>query len=58
MASWIYNLLHGKLPGKGFLGRSSTGSGPGELLDPAAARSLLSLDRQLVCEERFGKNVF
>ena len=41
MANWIYNLLHGKLPGKGFLGRSSTGSGPGELLDPAAARALL-----------------
>jgi len=41
MANWIYNLLHGKLPGKGFLGRSSTDSGPGELLDPAAARSLL-----------------
>lgn len=41
MANWLYNLLHGKLPGKGFLGRSSTGSGPGELLDPAAARALL-----------------
>lgn len=43
MANWLYNLLHGKMPGKGFLGRSSTGSGPAELLDPTAARSLLGV---------------
>jgi hypothetical protein len=41
MGNWLFNLLHGKLPGKGFLGRSSTGSGPGELLEPADARALL-----------------
>lgn len=37
----LFNLLHGRLPGKGFLGRSSTGSGPGELLSGADAIGLL-----------------
>lgn len=43
MANWLFNLLHGKMPGTGFLGRSSAGSGPAELLNPAAARALLDI---------------
>lgn len=41
MANWLYNLLHGKLPGQGFLGRSNTGNGAAELLSPSQATVLL-----------------
>ena len=46
MANWLYNLLHGKLPGQGFLGRSSTGSGAAELLTQAQARGLIGVNYQ------------
>lgn len=41
MAGWLYNLLHGWLPGSGFLGRSAAGGGPAALLSGADAVALL-----------------
>lgn len=41
MAGWLYNLLHGWLPGSGFLGRSASGGGPCALLSGADAVGLL-----------------
>ena len=35
MANWLYNLLHGWLPGSGLLGRSASGAGPSALLSGA-----------------------
>lgn len=43
MTGWLYNLLHGWLPGSGFAGRSASGSGPAELLTAAQGRSLLNV---------------
>jgi hypothetical protein len=41
MAGWLYNLLHGSLPGSGFLGRAATASGPAALLSGTDAVALL-----------------